>query len=390
MVTDDGATYIDLNNNFTTLYLGHAHPDTTEAAKSAVADGSCFGLPTIHEEVHAEAIVSRLAGAEVVRYTSTGTEAVMTATRLARAVTGRKRLVFLQGAYHGWSDSALVAASTTNLDGIPDGVRDDCVLLPINDFDALERIFADYGDSIAALTIDLLPNRLGLVAVDAEWASTARRLCSRYGAMLIVDEVISFRLAHGGLQSIYGLRPDLTVLGKTIGGGFAIGAVAGTRDAMAPLDPSGQGAIEHGGTFAANPVALRTGTTALRLMTAAEIARLNGLGDLLRDRLSSELAGHGWDVRSRGSLFRLVPTDAVSAVGKARVRKLWHEALRRNLLLQPTGAGCLSTPMDSGTVDEVVDLLVESATASTEGWSPDHAVAIAAEPTTRRRGNERC
>lgn len=361
--SDTGADYIDVNNNFTTLFLGHAHPGTTRVAKRAVENGSCFGLPTVSEEIHAEQLVSRLPGTEVVRYANTGTEAVMIATRVARALTGRDRLAFLGGSYHGWSDSALVAASTTNLDGIPHGVRGDCVLLPLNDIEALERLFADDGDSIAALTVDLLPNRLGLVPVDRQWASAARRLCARHGAVLIVDEVVSFRLAHGGLQSRYDIQPDLTVLGKTIGGGLAIGAVAGSRDMMAPLDPGWPGAIEHGGTFTANPVALQTGAEALRLMTCDEIARLNTLGDTLRARLSERLRGRGWEARGWGSLFRLVPSGVDVDVAKRMGRTLWQEALDRGLLLQPTGAGCLSTPMDSGTVVEIEDILVQAAEA---------------------------
>jgi len=358
---DRGRRLIDLNANFTTLIHGHAHPEIISAAAEALRDGVCFGLSNLFEEPHARTLLARLPGADCVRYVSTGTEAVMAAIRLARAYTGRERLLFVKDAYHGWSDTALLS-SHDHPAGVPDGVADGVERVPLNDVTALAEIVERNGHNMAAIILDLVPNRVGLIPLSQEFVNTARALANAWDMLLIFDEVMSFRLSFRGRQEQYLAEPDLTILGKLIGGGFPIGAVVGRASVMQLLNPARAAPVEHGGTFTANPVTLRAGQVALQLLTAEAISRLNQLGDELRRQLKD--AADGWEVRGIGSFARLIPrAEDGKRDGKAqaaKIRKLWWAAYEREVLLMPTGLMCLSTPMDSDTVDDIVARLADA------------------------------
>jgi glutamate-1-semialdehyde 2,1-aminomutase len=331
----DGHRAIDLNANYTALVHGHAHPAVVAAATEAVREGSCFGLPTEAEVELAEALCDRVAALERLRFTSSGTEAVMMAIRAARVATGRPGLLRFEGAYHGTYD----AVATETSPGVPDGVRGDVAVVPFDDEAAFLAALEERGDDLACVLFDLMPNRAGLRQASEGFAALVREETRRRGIALIVDEVITFRLSYGGLQERYGIEADLVTFGKVIGGGFPIGAFGGRADVMAAFDPSGPGHVPHGGTFSANPVAMRAGLAALQLLDREAIERVNALGD----RLRAELRDLGLEMVGRGSLLQV-------AVERAD----WWRLYEAGVLFAPNGLGAVSTVMDDAVVDEVV------------------------------------
>ena len=361
-VTDEfGHRLFDLNNNFTANIHGHAHPELTEIARHVLASGVSFGLPTPHELAHAEALVARVAAAERVKYAVSGTEAVMTAVRLARAATGRNRVILLRGAYHGTSDLVVLAHGARGARGVPRGMAEDLAFVAADDVAGLEAAVAEAGADLAAILLDLAPNYVGLRPLSPEFVAAAREATARARACLIVDEVVNFRQATGGLQARYGVTADLTVLGKLIGGGFPIGAVAGPAEVMAALDPSARDGLIHGGTFAAAPLAMAAGRRALELFDAAAVEALNALGERFRTRLRHALPeGTGWEVRGLGSLAKLAPAAGV-ADPVAASRGLWRRAYAAGVLITPSGMLSLSTPMTEAELDEAADRLAAAA-----------------------------
>lgn len=361
---DRGRELIDANGNFTTLIHGTAHPQITEAAERALRRGASWGIPNDDEWALAEAVLARMPGLGQIRFTNSGTEAVMSAIRLARAVTGRDGIAMTRDGYHGSSDVALLASGPSR--GVPDGVAADVSLVPLNDRDALRALFADRGRTIAALILDLLPNKAGLIAIDPEFVAEARALTAAHGALLVIDEVISFRLSLTGLSGRYGVVPDLITVGKIIGGGFPVGAVAGRDEVMELFDPRVPGSIVHSGTFSGNPVSAAAGTVALQLLDDATIARLNALGEAARVRARRALDRVGWEVRGSGSLLRPFPTGA-RKVPVEMQQRLWWAAYDRGLVLSSANLAALSSPMDAAVVDDLVDRLVDAVTAVGEG-----------------------
>jgi glutamate-1-semialdehyde 2,1-aminomutase len=339
LVDADGQRLIDLHANYTSLVHGHAHPTLVEAAAEALRDGFCFGLPTEAELDLAEALCERVPAVERVRFANSGTEAVMMAIRAARAFTGRARVLRFDGAYHGTYDAVLTGLSP----GITDGVRGESSCAPFGDEEAFRAALDDAGDELACVLLDLMPNRAGLRQATPRFASLVREETARRGALLVVDEVITFRLGYGGLQERYGLRGDLVTFGKIVGGGFPAGAFGGRADVMEVFDPSRPGHVPHGGTFSANPITMRAGLAGLRLLGRAEIDRINGLGE----RLRAGLARLGLDVAGFGSLLQ------VSA--PAEPEELWWRLYRAGVLVAPNGLAAVSTPMDDEVVDEVLD-----------------------------------
>lgn len=360
---DRGRELIDANGNFTTLVHGNAHPEICEAAETALRRGASWGIPNEDEWQLADSVLSRMPGLGQVRFTNSGTEAVMSAVRLARAVTGRSGIAMTRDGYHGSSDVALLASGPSR--GVPAGVEADVSLVPLNDREALRRLFTEGGSSIAALILDLLPNKAGLIAIDPDFVAEARALTSDAGALLIIDEVISFRLGPEGLAGRYGVIPDLSTVGKIIGGGFPIGAVAGRDEVMEAFDPRVPGSIVHSGTFSGNPVSAAAGAAALRLLDKDSISRLNHLGERARAQARRRLDPLGWEVRGAGSLLRPFPLG-VTKVDAPTQQRLWWAAYDRGLVLSSANLAALSTPMDIAVVDDLVDRLV-SAVEATEG-----------------------
>lgn len=362
---DRGAELIDANNNFTTLIHGHADPSVTAHASRALADGASFGLPHASEVDHARRLVARFPGLDRVRYANSGTEAVMTAVRVARAHTGRDLVVVTDGAYHGLADAVLPSGGSRSIRGLGAGGLGDTLVVPIADPDALAAALDEHGPRIAAVLLDLLPNRAGLVPVADEVVAAVERARARFGTLLIVDEVVSFRLGWSGLAAVRGVRPDLVTVGKLIGGGLPVGAVVGRAEVMAALDPFNVNGIEHGGTMTANPVTMAAGIAALDRFDAPAVERLNALGDDLRAALAAAVADDGWTVRGSGSLVRPFPPEGEPA--KERQLALWWAAYARGVLMTPNALLALSTPMDEAVVGQLTDRVAEAVHAVATG-----------------------
>jgi glutamate-1-semialdehyde 2,1-aminomutase len=339
----DGHTVIDLQANMSALVHGHGHPVVVEALTAAARELVSVGLPTESEVALADHLVDRIAAVERVRFANSGTEAVMAALRLARAYTERPAVLRFEGCYHGAYDGVLRSPR-----GVPPGLAADTVLVPWGDVEALERAVAGHGERLACVLVDLMPNRAGLRPATPEFADAVQRAAHGAGALLVVDEVITFRLEHGALHSAYGLEPDLVTLGKAIGGGLPVGAFGGRADVMALFDPHRPDPLEHGGTFTANPPTMRAGLAALELLTPAEIGRINALGD----RLRAGVAALGLEVHGRGSLARAAIDD-----------ELWWRLYRAGVLVGRHGLMCVSTPMDDGAIDQVLELFAAGAAA---------------------------
>ncbi|MEU7488112.1 aminotransferase class III-fold pyridoxal phosphate-dependent enzyme [Streptomyces sp. NPDC042319] len=363
---DRGRELIDANNNFTSLIHGNAHPDITEAATKALSSGASWGIPNLDEWELADLLLSRLTGLDQVRFTNSGTEAVMAAVRIARAGTGRERVIVTKGGYHGTSDIALVPGGPAYTRGVPQGVIDDVTPVPLNDAEFLRQQIEAAPDDYAAIILDLLPNRAGLLHISEEFVTTARELATRYGIVLIIDEVISLRLGTHGLSGEYGVSPDLLTTGKTIGGGLPVGAVVGLGSLMSEVDPTRPGSLPHGGTFSGNPVSMAAGAAALRLYSESEVKRLNSLGDTARESVTARVADAGWEVRGRGSLLRAVPAGS-QKVDEGTQHRLWWESYNRGLLGSPANLLSLSTPMDQAVVDDIADRLADAVLAVAAG-----------------------
>jgi glutamate-1-semialdehyde 2,1-aminomutase len=336
LIDVDGHEVVDLQNNYTALIHGHAHPVVTAAAVAAARDGASFGLPTALEVDLAEELSRRVPAGERWRFANSGTEAVMVAIRAARAYTGRDAILRFEGCYHGSYD-AVVAADAP---GVPGAVAADVVVVPVGDRAAFDAALTEHGDRLAAVIFDAMPNRAGLRPAEPDLVRHVREATADRDVLLIQDEVLTFRVARGGLHSLYGIRPDLVTLGKVIGGGFPVGAVGGRADVMAVFDPQGPTPVGHGGTFSANPVTLAAGKAALDLLGDDEIGRLNALGDLLRARLDEQ----GWTVTGRGSLLRIHADDPPA---------LWWRLYGEGVAIAVNGLACMSTPMDRQVVDQV-------------------------------------
>jgi glutamate-1-semialdehyde 2,1-aminomutase len=378
----DGNAYYDCINNFTALIHGYGQPDVTAAVIDQMPHGTAFGAPTLSEIELAELLIERLPSVEQVRFANSGTEGVMMAIKAARAYTGRPRIVKIEGAYHGSYDFAEVSldsspanwgdlpVSTAYAKGTPQGVLEDVLVVPFNDIEALKAVFTAHGETIAGILIDPMPNRAGLIPAREHYLETMIDIAHAAGALVIFDEVISFRLGYSGAQGLWGVTPDLTALGKIIGGGFPVGAVGGRAEIMAVFDPTGgKPALPHGGTFTANPVTMRAGLAAMRALTAESFSHLDRLGTMLLEGINASLRRH--DLAGQcvglGSLFKVhftahPVTDYRSVYpGPAERRKLdaFHKGLlNRGVLSASYGLFALSTPMteqDARTILHAID-----------------------------------
>jgi glutamate-1-semialdehyde 2,1-aminomutase len=391
VVTDvDGNRYLDFYNNATSLIHGHAHPAIVAAIEAQARRGTAFSLPVEGQIELAELLTDRIPSAEQVRFVNSGTEAVLLAVKVARAITGRDGIAKFEGLYHGSSDAVEVslepspdawgeslAPSSVAYVGPPtSALLDAVVVLPYNDLDATEAILRAHADRLAAVVVDVLPMRLGFIAADRDWIGHVRRLTRELGILLVSDEVVTFRLGIGGAQPVYGFEADLTTLGKTIGGGLPVGAIAGTRDAMRAFDGSrSRPAVPNAGTFNANPLTLAAGIAALTMLPGEEVERINALGHDLRGRAGRVFGRFGVaaHVTGTGSLFALHMTgerftdyrgfwNARVADTSARTRQLsLYDALReRGVLFSVGGVGAISTAMSDREIDAFEEALIDS------------------------------
>lgn len=369
VVDVDGVERVDLHNAFTVLIHGHSHPHVVERVQEQAGRLTCVGLPTETEIELAETLCSRVRSFDRIRFTNSGTEAAMNALKAARGYNGRPKFAKCEGGYHGtYAPMEIsIASSPSNwgaLDapeavpqsrGTPKGVVDDVVVIPFNDVSRTEAILAPRADELAAVFIDLLPVRIGMIPARPEFLSFLRDFTREHGIVLVLDEVVTFRLDRGGGQARFELDPDLTLLGKFIGGGTPMGAVAGREEFMAVFDPTDDGpAVWHGGTFNANPLGMAAGAATMDLLTPDAFASLERLGELARRELADAIqdAGVPWQVTGRGSLFRFLPNQRPlsnyrdyyqSPEDRAKVERLAVHLLNDGFLVPRIGAGALST-----------------------------------------------
>jgi glutamate-1-semialdehyde 2,1-aminomutase len=384
-ITDaDGLAYIDCANNFFSLIHGHAHPGIVAAIQAQAARGIAFGLPTELDVALAEEITARAPQLQRIRFCNSGTEAVMFAVKAARAMTGRPMIAKMEGGYHGAYDAVEVSldsgpanwggripAAVPYAAGTPRGIVDDTLVLPFNDLETTVELIEAQAARLAAVVVDPVPGRIGMIPGTPAYFAGLQSACRRHGVLLIVDEIVSFRLHPGGAQTLYRLEPDLTTLGKIIGGGQPIGAIAGREEVMAVFDTSRgrRSPVAQGGTFSANPITMAAGLASMRLLTPGEYARLDRLGSRLRERLAVgfERIGLAAQVTGAGSLFRVHPhrrplsgyrDQVLDAAEAERQKALFGYLLAHGVLTTPSVSGALSTPMGEAEVDEVADTIL--------------------------------
>ena len=349
----DGREYLDFVGSWGPLILGHAHPKITAAVEAACRRGTSYGAPSTPEIELAEEVVAAYPGIEQVRFVSSGTEAVMSAVRLARGATGRDVVVKFSGCYHGHVDYLLVAAGSglatfgqPTSKGVPAELAALTRVLPLDDTAAAERLFAEEGAKIAAVIIEPVPANNGLLLQDPQFLHALRELCNRYGALLIFDEVISgFRLGPGGAAAHYKIKPDLATFGKVIGGGMPVGAFAGKREIMKNLSP--EGGVYQAGTLSGNPVAMTAGLATLRTLQKEDgWRRLEALGGYLDQVVGAALADSPVPVKlcRLGSMFWLAwlanvaprSAEALEPRAAAVYARVFHALLDQGIALAPS------------------------------------------------------
>lgn len=384
----DGHEYLDYVMSWGALLLGHAHPAVTRAIVNAVSRGTSFGMPTELESQLAELIVSMMPSIERIRFVSSGTEATSSAVRLARGYTGRSKIVKFAGCYHGHGDSFLIAAGSGALTaGVPDspgvteGVARDTIVLPFNDVAAIEEAFEADPQAIAAVIVEPYPGNMGLVLPRPGYLAALRELCTRYGAVLIFDEVMTgFRVARGGAQAREGVAPDLTTLGKVIGGGLPVGAFGGKVEIMAELAP--EGPVYQAGTLSGNPVAMAAGIATLGVVAedASFYDRLERLGLRLTQGLKGSLDRHGFPsfINSAGAMFSifLTPLDVsdlrgAQASDQRLFAKYFGAMLERGVYFAPSPfeSNFLSSAHTPADIDRTV-AASEAALAELRAFAP--------------------
>ena len=307
----DGNEYIDFCGSWGPLALGHAHPAVVEAVQKTAADGLSFGTCNPLEVEFAELFLELVPHAEMVRTVSSGTEAVMTALRLARGITGRSKIIKFDGCYHGHSDQLLVSAgsglltqSISSSQGVPENTVSDVITAPYNDIDYIRKVFAANSGSIAALIVEPVAGNMGLVLPEAGFLQELRDLCNEYGALLVFDEVITgFRFHAGAYAEIAGVMPDISTFGKIIGGGMPVGAIAGNKEVMEHLAPAGS--VYQAGTLSGNPVALAAGIATLKtLRDENPYPEMKRLGKMFADK-ANEILGEGAYCAVYGGVFTI-------------------------------------------------------------------------------------
>ena len=370
VVAADDRRYIDFVGSWGPMILGHAHPRVIEAVQQVAADGVSFGAPTELETRLARRVIELMPSIELVRFVSSGTEATMSAIRLARGFTGRDTIVKFEGCYHGHSDSLLIKAGSGALTlgvptspGVPKSLASHTVTLNYNDVEQVERVFRQIGAQVACVIVEPVAGNMNCILPAPDFLQALRRECDRSGALLIFDEVMTgFRVALGGAQALYGVRPDLTTLGKISGGGMPVGAFGGRRDVMEQLAPLGP--VYQAGTLSGNPVAMIAGITTLELISTPGFhQRLGAMTDILVERLATAAAGAGIALATNHvcGMFGFFFTterhvdryEKVMACDVERFKRFFHGMLNEGVYFAPSAfeAGFLSAAHSAADIE---------------------------------------
>jgi glutamate-1-semialdehyde 2,1-aminomutase len=349
---EDDNEFIDYVGSWGPLILGHAHPRVVRAIKKAVEYGSSFGAPTELETRLAKLICDAMPSIETVRFVNSGTEAAMSAIRLARAFTGRNKVIKFAGCYHGHSDGLLAKAGSgmatlgiPSSPGVPPAVTADTLVAPYNNLEAVEQLFKKFASEIAAVIVEPIAGNMGVVLPQSGFLEGLRSLTSQYGALLIFDEVITgFRVAYGGAQQLYKITPDLTCLGKIIGGGLPVGAYGGRRDIMEMVAPSGE--VYQAGTLSGNPLAMTAGIETLTILKERSVYQeLDKKASLLEKGVieAANKAGVEIQLPRIGSMFTVFftknPVTDYETASKADTKlyaKFFHQMLARGVYFPPS------------------------------------------------------
>lgn len=370
---EDGNQYVDLINSWGPMILGHAHPLIEESIKEALAFSPSFGAPTAREVEMAELICSLVPSIDKVRMVNSGTEATMSAIRVARGFTGRDKIIKMEGCYHGHGDSFLIAAGSGALTfGYPDspgvtkGTAQDTLIAPFNDLNAVKLLIDKNPDEIAALILEPVVGNMGCVIPGEGYLKGLRELCTRHGIVLIFDEVMTgFRLAPGGAQELYSITPDMSTLGKIIGGGLPVGAYGGRKEIMDSVSPAGP--VYQAGTLSGNPIAMAAGLAMLKYLKAHPdtYQKINSVTSQITSEMLSEIktAGLSYTINQVGSMFTLFFTDkkvinfeTATTSDTALFAKYFQSMLHQGIYLAPSQyeAMFISASIDGGIVDQIL------------------------------------
>ncbi|MBB3698858.1 glutamate-1-semialdehyde 2,1-aminomutase [Flammeovirga yaeyamensis] len=379
-ITDeDDNSYIELINSWGPMILGHAHPVITSAVQDAVNNSLSFGAPTSKEIDIAELICDMVPSIEKVRMVNSGTEATMSAVRVARGYTGRNKMIKIEGCYHGHGDSFLIAAGSgavtmgvPNSPGVTEGTAKDTLLAPYNDIEKIKELVAENKDEIAALIIEPVPGNMGLVLPKDNYLQKLRDICTEEGIVLIFDEVMTgFRLAKGGAQEVFGVTPDMTTLGKIIGGGMPVGAYGGKKEIMDFVAPAGP--VYQAGTLSGNPVAMAAGLNMLKYLNdnPSVYTDLAAKGEKLAKGVQSVLDKHGlpYKVTLLGSMICIFFTDQevvnfadAQTTDTAKFGKFFHQMLANGVYLPPSQyeSWFMSNALTDENLDQIIDAVDKS------------------------------
>lgn len=365
-VTDiDGNVYIDYLGAWGPAILGHSHPSVVKACQDAVSTGAVFGAPTLLEMEMAKSVIRHFPSIDQIRFVSSGTEAVMSAIRLARGFTGRDVVVMFEGAYHGHSDSVLGSTTHQSSSGVLAGTKDRTVLTPFNDLESLESTLNQLSGQVATVIIEPVCGSMGVVLPEPGFLEGVRQLCDKHDVVLIFDEVLTgLRVAKGGAQALFGVKPDLTTFGKALGGGMPIGAFGGRRDIMDALMPIGE--VYQAGTFSGNPVTMAGGIEVLRLLDDEKVY------ETLEARTAQLFFGIAEFVKAKslpiqlqraGSMFAIVFSDIPvknftdsKRIDAERFAIFFHDLLANGVYLPPSSvdAACVSAAHSEQDIEETV------------------------------------